>query len=88
MEVKFKKSFIRDLEKLPNDMKRDVQELVFIEIPKLENLNEISQLKKIKGYPKFYRLRVRNYRVGFELRGKVLIFYRVLHRKNIYKYFP
>jgi len=45
-------------------------------------------VKKIKGYDNYYRLRIGQYRIGIEWNGDTIIFCRVLHRKNIYKYFP
>jgi len=87
MEVLFKKTFFKDLKKLPKDIKETFEELVFKEIPNIK-FSEIKNLKKIKGYDNFYRIKDGDYRVGFEYRNKRIVFYRALHRKDIYKYFP
>jgi mRNA-degrading endonuclease RelE of RelBE toxin-antitoxin system len=34
------------------------------------------------------RFRVADYRIGFIFDGQTVIFFRVLHRKDIYRYFP
>ncbi|MFH0924318.1 MAG: type II toxin-antitoxin system RelE/ParE family toxin [bacterium] len=89
MEIKFKNTFLKDLEKLPKDIKEEVKTLVFRDIPKLPDISQIGSLKKIKGKETFYRIRTGDYRLGFEFKNKsTLVFYRVLHRKDIYRYFP
>ncbi len=50
--------------------------------------DEIANLKKMKGAPSHYRIRIGNYRMGVVIHGKDIIFERFLHRKDIYKYFP
>jgi mRNA interferase RelE/StbE len=43
----------------------------------------------MKGHPRFYRIRVGDYRVGFELTGpNEILLILVAHRKDIYKRFP
>lgn len=44
--------------------------------------------EKLKGYQTYYRIRFGNYRVGVGYEEDVLTFQRVLHRKEIYRYFP
>ncbi|MEG3988445.1 type II toxin-antitoxin system RelE/ParE family toxin [Microcoleus sp. S28C3] len=45
-------------------------------------------LKKLKGEDNAYRFRVGDYRIGFYFDGETVTFARVLHRKDIYRYFP
>ncbi|MFB2833142.1 type II toxin-antitoxin system RelE family toxin [Floridanema evergladense] len=45
-------------------------------------------MKKLKGYENAYRIRVGDYRIGFTFDSETVIFYRVLHRKEFYRYFP
>jgi len=40
------------------------------------------------GYKNAYRIRLGNYRIGFLMIADELILNRVLHRKDIYDYFP
>jgi mRNA-degrading endonuclease RelE of RelBE toxin-antitoxin system len=42
----------------------------------------------MKGYLGFFKVRFGNYRVGLSLEGDGIVFERVLHRKEIYRYFP
>jgi len=88
MKISFKNAFLKDLEKLPSDYRRKIEHLVFTEIPKIDNLYDIKNIKKIRGDKNYYRIRVGNYRIGFGERYGELVFMRVLHRKDIYRYFP
>ena len=88
MKVKYKKIFLKDLRRLPEKISEKIQKLVFVEIPDLEGIGQIRKFKKIKGYDTFYRIRVGEYRVGFMGKDNEIVFYRALHRKDIYRYFP
>lgn len=59
-----------------------------IEIPCYDNITQIQNIKKIKETQKAYRIRVGDYRVGFFLEEDKIIFSRVLHRKEMYRFFP
>lgn len=53
-------------------------------------LNSFPHLKKLRGEQQgnFYRLRFGEYRLGYEKRKDEIILYRILPRKEIYRYFP
>jgi mRNA interferase RelE/StbE len=91
MQVVFKRTFLKDLERLPPDTRATVEQLVFDQLPAIDSivkLHEIQNLRKLVGFKDHYRLRVGAYRIGFKReQGKVIVC-RVLHRKDIYKYFP
>ncbi|WP_366514392.1 type II toxin-antitoxin system RelE/ParE family toxin [Moorena sp. SIO3I6] len=53
-----------------------------------QNLRDIKNIKKLKGEDNAYRIRVGDYRIGFFLKGDTIIFSRVLHRREFYRYFP
>ena len=90
MEVLFKKSFIKDFEKLPESIKESVKEVCTFVFPEIDNLSEFKEYHfcKIKGFENYYRIKIRNFRVGFKKDGNQIIFMKVLHRKDIYRYFP
>ena len=88
MKVKFRNSFEKDLKKL-----RDAELLIRIKaiILEVENagiLEDVSNVKKLNTKGSYYRIRVSNYRIGIVTDGDVITFVRVLHRKEIYRYFP
>jgi len=51
-------------------------------------LSDIQNLKKMQGYDTFYRIRLGDYRIGIEVAADQVILVRILHRKDIYRYFP
>lgn len=57
-------------------------------IEKAASLDEIHNLKKLKGGGNYFRLRIGDYRVGIALENETVIFVRFLNRKDVYKYFP
>jgi len=53
-----------------------------------KSINEISNIKKLRGYKTAYRIRIGEYRVGLILEGNTIKLSRVMNRKEIYRYFP
>ena len=88
MKVEFRNSFARDLKQI-NDkaLLRRVREVIE-EVERAKTLTEVSNLKKLKGRSDYYRIRIRDYRIGITLASGALLFVRVLNRRDIYRYFP
>ncbi len=88
MRLVFEASFARDLEclrdrKLLQRIRRILAEVRAASVP-----GEIKHLEKIQGTDSFYRLRLGDYRIGLEIEEGTVILVRILHRKDIYRYFP
>lgn len=89
MKVKYLPSFVKDLKKLKKQPDYGkIKNLIMSDIPSYERLNQIQGLQKIKGTQNAYRIRVGSYRIGFFFQEGTIIFSRVLHRKEIYRFFP
>ena len=88
MNVRFKKTFFKDRERLPLDVQAKVDELVFEILPKLHRLMDLPSVKALKGHKDYYRVRIGSHRVGIENRGVDIVVHRVLDRREIYRYFP
>ncbi|MFT5623480.1 MAG: mRNA interferase RelE/StbE [Bacteroidia bacterium] len=88
MEVKFKKIFLKDLKKLPSEQRARVELFVFGDCLNCERIDALTQVKKMSGFTSYYRRRFGDYRVGFSIEEGQIIFYRVLHRREIYRRFP
>ena len=87
MQIEIKKSFLKDLKKIEKNYQLKAIEL----IDKFENseiLEDISNIKKLKGCTNFFRVRIFDYRVGIVFEDNIVKFVRFLHRKDIYKFFP
>ena len=89
MKTEYLPSFIKDLKNLKKiSIYQEIKSLAFQNIPNTSNIAEIRNIKKIKGHPNAYRIRVRDYRIGIFIKNDVITFSRVLHRKEVYRYFP
>lgn len=89
MNVEYLPKFLKDLKALKSSaIFEAINELVFEEIPASDNLDSISHLSKLKGFDDAFRIRVGDYRIGLFFDGETATFARVLHRSEIYRYFP
>jgi len=61
---------------------------VIEEVENAHRLLDISNIKKLKADGDYYRIRVGDYRVGLTQDEGMITFVRVLHRKEMYRYFP
>jgi mRNA interferase RelE/StbE len=85
----YKKTFLKDLAELPAKHRKSIEELVFGEIPASEAIPDAVDIKRIQGHAHYFRIRVGDYRIGCEVRERnKVVFYRVKHRKDIYRVFP
>ena len=89
MNVLFDASFEKSLRKLKN---KDVQQNILEVILSLEqavNLRDVPNVKKMEGFKTYYRVKLGQYRLGFELiNPNTVLLILVAHRKDIYRYFP
>ncbi|HMS66168.1 MAG TPA: type II toxin-antitoxin system RelE/ParE family toxin [Ignavibacteria bacterium] len=88
MEIVYEKSFEKDLKRISDKRVREQVKLKIVEIRNCNKLTEIKNVKKLTGHNAIYRIRISDYRIGFEFAESKLIFTRILHRKDIYKYYP
>lgn len=88
MKVVFESSFARDLKRIKDkSLLAQIQETID-DVKAADVLNDVRHLKKMQGYETFYRIRLKEYRIGIEVAGNEVVFVRILHRKDIYRYFP
>jgi mRNA interferase RelE/StbE len=88
LNTRFSRSFEKDLRRLQDKYLRARILETIRQIQQAENLDEISQVKKLRGHEDYYRVRLGDYRLGLKLTGLDVTFMRLLHRKDIYRYFP
>ncbi len=87
MEIKYSKKFLKELAKIDNEFRENIEELVFIDFVE-NNPYDLKIMEKMKGYKDKYKVRIGSYRIGITILGDCLNFERVLHRSKIYKVFP
>lgn len=88
MKIRFRKSFTRDLKKLKDPAVLKRVRAVIAELETAQQLDEVTNVKKVSGGENFYRIRVGDYRLGIVLESDTVELVRCLHRRDIYRYFP
>ena len=89
MIVEFDTSFYRYLAKIRNKSRLRKIENKILELEKSNNLSKIKNVKKLTGFKYYYRIRIGDYRIGFEsIDDKTIRLIIITHRKDIYKKFP
>jgi mRNA interferase RelE/StbE len=89
MIIEFDKSFDKSLDKTRNKSLFLRIEQIIIEFENAKSLTDIQNVIKLSGYKHYYRIRIGEYRLGFEkLNENTFRFIIVAHRKDIYKLFP
>ena len=88
MKVYFTKAFTKDLDKFRHAKIFARVKCIIEAIETVNNLGDIDNLKKLQGHAIYYRIRVGNYRIGIKIEQQKITFMRLLHRREIYRYFP
>lgn len=88
MKIKFESKFSKDLRKIKDQKLLSQIKIVINECKLVQTLDEIKNLKKLKGYQTFYRIKIGDYRIGMAIINDELISTRFLHRREIYRFFP
>ncbi len=84
-KVEYKKRFLKELSKLPEDVQAQAEKVVFEELIG-ENPFDLGYLEQMKGFPGKYKIRIGHYRIGVTIdkQKKEIVFIRIAHRKDIY----
>lgn len=88
MRVVITRQFERDVDKELNKANQYRLAVLIEELRQANTLNELGNIKKLKGYATAYRIRMGEYRIGFLRENNTIILSRVMNRKEIYRYFP
>ena len=89
MIVRFDKSFIKALDKIKDKTVLKRIESVIQKAEEAEDLEQLSNIKKLIGFTVYYRIKIGDYRIGLELiNPNEIRLITILHRKDIYKKFP
>ncbi len=88
MNIKVTKRFIKQTKALPASVQMEVGEAIK-KMMAADHVFDLTNIKKLKGGNFYYRLRLGDYRIGFELRdGNNVVLIIIAHRRDIYKTFP
>ena len=88
MKVEFRRTFEKDLKKI-NDKSLLVKiKSTVNSVEDAASLDDVANLKKLKGNEGYFRIRIGDYRLGLFLEGETILFVCVIHRREFYRYFP
>jgi mRNA interferase RelE/StbE len=88
MKVVINKKFDKDVSKIKDpDIKFKLLQIIE-QVELAKSVGDINNLKKLKGWKHYYRLRIGDYRIGVEIVGNTVLFLRFGHRQQIYTDFP
>ena len=88
MKVHYHKKFLKQLSKLPHETRGKIEQFVFDELPKTVSIQESGKIEKMSGYKNYFKVRFGSYRIGLKSEDNILVVQIVMHRRDIYKYFP
>lgn len=88
MKVEFRRSFVKDLEKITDQRLKQRVRDVILAVEEASALSDVGHVRKLRAGDNYYRIRVGDYRIGVVSDGETVVFVRFLHRKDLYRYFP
>lgn len=88
MRIEYRRKFLKELSRIPLPHRTNIEKFVFEDLPNLKSIPKAERIEKMKGYHGYYKVRFGVYRLGLKYIDDKLTLERVLHRKEIYKYFP
>ena len=89
MKLIFEKRFEKDLKKIQDKRILERVKSTIEKISLTDSLLELGEnVKRMRSNPNFWRIKIGDYRIGLEKEKDKIILVRILHRKDIYKYFP
>lgn len=88
MQVIVTRQFEKDVSKELNKSLQLQLADIIEQLQKVRSIQDVQDIKKLKGYKNAYRLKLLDYRIGFILEENTINLSRVMHRKEIYRYFP
>lgn len=88
MKIEFTNSFVKDLKVINDKSLKNRVKKIISEIELSDSLQSILYVKYLADSRNYYRIRVGDFRIGIKVENDIVIFIRLLHRKDIYKRFP
>lgn len=88
MQITYQKRFLKELVRIPIKHRQRIERFVFDQFPQSKTIIETGRIERLKGYQGYYKIRFGDYRVGLKIDGDKVVFERVLHRKDIYRFYP
>lgn len=88
MKVIFTKAISKDVRKIKDARLIQAIADAIINVKEALNIQEIKNIKFMKGYNNAYRIKIGGHRLGFYYDNDIVILSRFLKREDNYKHFP
>lgn len=88
MKVVYSKKFLKQLAALPSETRIKVERFVFNDLVLISSISALGKIEKMQAYDGFYKVRFGAYRLGLLIENDIVTVKTVMHRKEIYKFFP
>ena len=88
MNTFYKPLFKRHIKKITDKSLKEEIKQAIRSVEEANDMRDIPELKKLKGYKIFYRIKVGDYRIGVTIENNLVTFVVFMPRKDIYKSFP
>jgi len=88
MNIEITDRFAKDVEFITLEKVRTTLAAIIAEVEQANSISDIGNVKKMKGFKAYFRIKMGNYRVGIMIEGDTVKFVRFMHRKDIYSKFP
>jgi mRNA interferase RelE/StbE len=88
LKARFRASFVADLQAIKDKSLLERVKTLIAGVESAQSLLEVPNLKKLRSGGNYCRIRVGDYRIGLAIEEEAVVFVRVLHRREVYRYFP
>lgn len=89
MILEFDKSFDKSLDKIKDKAMLARIGNTILKAEKAESIEKIPNTRKLMGFSNYYRIKIGDYRLGFErINNQTIRLIIIEHRKDIYRKFP
>lgn len=88
MKVEYHKSFERDLRRIRDRNILNRVKTLLLELEDADGLDSVADVKAMKGFPGYFRIRIGDYRMGLRRTDSGVRILRFLSRGDIYRKFP
>jgi mRNA interferase RelE/StbE len=72
LKVHYRESFLKDLHKIKNKGLLTRIEATILQVEAVSSIEEIHNLKKLRGGSSYYRIRIGDYRIGLVIEGGII----------------
>lgn len=85
MTIKFKKKFLFELAKVPQHIRKEIEEFVFEQFPANPSPSRWQNIVPLKQDASLYKILFNEFRIGLRRTDRNLVFERIRHRNDIYR---